>query len=353
MGRDRAARIQHFRFERDQSTIRRRSRDSKPVRRTTRSAIAGQGSSHENSEAGTGCCRPRRGVVAENILAHTAGMSGRDLHKVVQELAVAPHPRQPYFGGLVLALDKWRRERSLERNEDATWDRLIVSHELKETLQVYCKILKNYEEFKTQGINMPRGLLLFGPSGTGKTQIARTLSCEGGISFIGCATSDIKQGWIGHSAQKLREIFTRARSQAPTILFIDELDIVAPSRGTYHDTITTEIVGELTQQMDGIRPDGPAVFVLALAACQTFTTQSFPPRPGTNVPYEIHKPHGSIDKYHGSLPLGHTSDQGRRQRVLKAARFKISNVKLETSYPPRRPVTLKPLEKQQLGSTSA
>jgi SpoVK/Ycf46/Vps4 family AAA+-type ATPase len=46
-------------------------------------------------------------------------------------------------------------------------------------------------------------------------------------------------------------------------LFIDELDIIAPTRGTYHDTIATEIVGELTQQLDGIRPDGPAVFVLA------------------------------------------------------------------------------------------
>jgi transitional endoplasmic reticulum ATPase len=83
------------------------------------------------------------------------------------------------------------------------------------------------------------------------------------LSFIGCTTSEIKQGWIGHSAQKIREIFTRARSQAPCILFIDELDIIAPTRGTYHDTIATEIVGELTQQLDGIRPDGPAVFVLA------------------------------------------------------------------------------------------
>jgi SpoVK/Ycf46/Vps4 family AAA+-type ATPase len=202
-------------------------------------------------------------IVPDSILGQTGGMSGRDLHKVVQELAVASHPRQPYFGDLVLTLDNWRKERSLERNDNATWDRLIVSKELKDTLQAYCRILKDYEEFKKQGVNIPRGVLLFGPSGTGKTQVARTLSCEGGLSFIGCTTSDIKQGWIGHSAHKMREIFTRARSQAPCILFIDELDIIAPTRGTYHDTITTEIVGELTQQLDGIRPDGPAVFVLA------------------------------------------------------------------------------------------
>jgi SpoVK/Ycf46/Vps4 family AAA+-type ATPase len=98
-------------------------------------------------------------------------MSGRDLHKVVQELAVASHPRQPYFGDLVLALDNWRKGRSLERNEDATWDRIIVSQELKDTLQAYCRILKNYEEFKTKGVNIPRGLLLFGPSGTGRHKL--------------------------------------------------------------------------------------------------------------------------------------------------------------------------------------
>ena len=202
-------------------------------------------------------------AIAEGILTQTAGMSGRDLHKLVQELAISTHPEMPDWEHLAIALLRWRAERSLERNNDATWDRLIVAETVKDNLRAYCRILRNYEEFRSRGVTLPRGLLLYGPSGTGKTQIARTLSNEGGLSFIGCTTSDIKQGWIGHSAQKLREIFTRARSQAPTILFIDELDVIAPARGAYHDTIATEIVGELTQQLDGIRPNGPAVFVLA------------------------------------------------------------------------------------------
>jgi SpoVK/Ycf46/Vps4 family AAA+-type ATPase len=201
--------------------------------------------------------------ITDALFAETAGMSGRDLHKLVEELAIATDPHMAGWEQLNIVLLRWRADRSLERNEKATWDRLIVSQELKDNLHAYCRILRNYEEFRSRGVTLPRGLLLYGPSGTGKTQIARTLSNEGGLSFIGCTTSDIKQGWIGHSAQKLREIFTRARSQAPTILFIDELDVIAPVRGTYHDTITTEIVGELTQQLDGIRPDGPALFVLA------------------------------------------------------------------------------------------
>jgi SpoVK/Ycf46/Vps4 family AAA+-type ATPase len=201
--------------------------------------------------------------ITDTLFAETAGMSGRDLHKLVEELAIATDPHLAGWEQLNIALLRWRADRSLERNEKATWDRLIVSQELKDNLHAYCRILRNYEEFRSRAVTLPRGLLLYGPSGTGKTQIARTLSNEGGLSFIGCTTSDIKQGWIGHSAQKLREIFTRARSQAPTILFIDELDVIAPVRGTCHDTITTEIVGELTQQLDGIRPDGPAIFVLA------------------------------------------------------------------------------------------
>jgi AAA+ superfamily predicted ATPase len=132
-------------------------------------------------------------AITEGILLQTAGMSGRDLHKLVQELAIATHPDSPNWEHLGVALLRWRTERSLERNNDATWDRLIVAETVKDNLRAYCRILRNYEEFRSRGVTLPRGLLLYGPSGTGKTQIARTLSNEGGLSFIGCTTSDIKR----------------------------------------------------------------------------------------------------------------------------------------------------------------
>ena len=105
---------------------------------------------------------------------------------------------------------------------------------------------------------------LYGPPGTGKTQIARTLANETGLRFIAASTADIKQGFLGQSGQKVRELFERARESAPSLLFIDEIDIVAAARGGQSDAILTEIVGQLLQEMDGVFAQPQAVFVLCL-----------------------------------------------------------------------------------------
>jgi transitional endoplasmic reticulum ATPase len=108
-------------------------------------------------------------------------------------------------------------------------------------------------------------LLLYGPPGTGKTQIGRTLANETGLRFIAASTADLKAGYVGQSGQKVRELFERARESSPCILFIDELDIVAPARGfgSGNDQFTQEIVGQLLQEMDGAKATKQDVFVLA------------------------------------------------------------------------------------------
>jgi transitional endoplasmic reticulum ATPase len=68
--------------------------------------------------------------------------------------------------------------------------------------------------------------------------------------------------WIGHSANRLAKVFTEARAKQPSIIFIDELDIVCPPRGAYHDCISQEFTGELLQQLDGINSDGDAIFLV-------------------------------------------------------------------------------------------
>src|SRR5205823_2633881 len=99
-----------------------------------------------------------------------------------------------------------------------------------------------------------RGVLLFGPSGTGKTQIARTLANESGLSFIGAAPTDMKGAFLGHAGRNVRELFERARAKSPAILFLDELDAGAASReGGKADQFTDEIVGALLDQMDGVK----------------------------------------------------------------------------------------------------
>ena len=99
---------------------------------------------------------------------------------------------------------------------------------------------------------------------TGTADIARTLANESGLPFLAASTADFKAGFIGQSGQKVREMFERARGRAPCILFIDEIDAIAPARGGGgDDQATTEIVNQLLQEMDGVKASDRHIFVLA------------------------------------------------------------------------------------------
>src|SRR5262249_51590603 len=87
---------------------------------------------------------------------------------------------------------------------------------------------------------------------------------ESGLTFIEAGTSDMKAGYMGQSAQKVHDLFERARSKAPSILFIDEFDSSAAARGSsYADQYTNDIVNELLKQMDGVKKTTSYVFVVA------------------------------------------------------------------------------------------
>jgi AAA+ superfamily predicted ATPase len=147
-------------------------------------------------------------------------------------------------------------------NEKASWDRLIIPQKLCENLQAYCRILRDYQGYQAAGVHLPKGLLLYGPPGCGKTQIAKTLANETGLFFIALSTADCKVGWIGHAAAKIKEVFAQARAKEPTLLFIDELDAVCPTRGAYHDCISQEVTAQLLQEIDGLASDTQAIFLV-------------------------------------------------------------------------------------------
>jgi SpoVK/Ycf46/Vps4 family AAA+-type ATPase len=107
------------------------------------------------------------------------------------------------------------------------------------------------------------GILLEGPPGVGKTQIARTMANEVGLSFIKATPADIRGLYLGHSSANVKNLFEKARSIAPAILFIDEIDLIAPARGTDVDATSKETIGQLLQEMDGIKSSQSHVFVLA------------------------------------------------------------------------------------------
>jgi ATP-dependent 26S proteasome regulatory subunit len=130
---------------------------------------------------------------------------------------------------------------------------LVLDEETLETLQTTCAMLRDSEAWKARGVEVPAGLLLEGPSGTGKTQIARTIANEGGMGFVKANAAELKGMYLGHAAANVKEVFAKARAASPSILFIDEIDIVTPDRGgSGGDALVNEIISQMLQEMDGV-----------------------------------------------------------------------------------------------------
>lgn len=205
------------------------------------------------------------GTLPDTAPELTAGLSGRDLASVARRLARArqvENKNEPVDADTLEQATRDLRQRGGDAAAVAGWDGLVLGETTLHELRAVAALLTHADALQQRGIGVPRGLLLYGPPGTGKTLVARTLAHETGLRFIAASTADIKQGYVGQSAQKLRELFQRAREAAPALLFIDELDGVAGRRGG-HDAFVDEIVGQLLQEMDGAKLQAQPVFVLA------------------------------------------------------------------------------------------
>lgn len=107
-------------------------------------------------------------------------------------------------------------------------------------------------DYDRLGIDPGRGILLYGPPGTGKTLIAKALANESGSNFISVNGPEIVSKWFGESERAVRQIFKKARQMAPCIVFFDELDSIAPARGSGEGGGTERIVAQLLTSMDGV-----------------------------------------------------------------------------------------------------
>lgn len=202
--------------------------------------------------------------ISEKAAEMSQGMSGRDLSMLAKKIVLSVHPAVPQEEDILNATKELRRENNVQTLVDATWETLVLPDAIMLKLQTTCRILSNIEGWKAKGVELPKGLLLEGPPGTGKTQIARTLANESGLPFLAATTADLKASFIGQSGQKVKDLFNRARGNAPCILFLDEIDLVAGSRdGNNTDSFQNDIVGQLLQEMDGIKANAGHVFILA------------------------------------------------------------------------------------------
>ncbi len=113
--------------------------------------------------------------------------------------------------------------------------------------------IKNPEAFRKLGVRPPRGILLYGAPGTGKSLLAKAIATESEANFILVKGPELLSKWVGESEKAVREVFKKARQTAPTIIFFDELDSLTPKRGISHDSHVTErVVNQLLTEIDGL-----------------------------------------------------------------------------------------------------
>ncbi len=138
---------------------------------------------------------------------------------------------------------------------------------LKEELQKVREMielpLKHPELFDRLGIEPPKGVLLYGPPGTGKTLIARAVASESHTNFSSINGPEIMSKFYGQSEENLRRMFEEAQRNAPSIIFIDELDAIAPKRGEVTGEVERRVVAQLLALMDGLRARGKVIVIAA------------------------------------------------------------------------------------------
>ena len=249
--------------------------------------------------------------VNDDIVHETAGMSGRDLHTLIASL-VAESLNRDLNADMLLEHIRKIRGKGSTNVKAMTWDDIVLPNSTMSEFQNLGKELRNAEKLAELGISIPKGILLYGPPGTGKTQIARVLASQSGLSFIGATTSDLKANYIGQSGSKVKQLFEQARSQAPCILFIDEIDIVAGARNGSNDSFIQEIVGQMLQELDGIATKEGQVFLLA----------------ASNYPENIDS--ALMSRLERKIEIGLPNEFARSQIIANILRKKPTNFDVET-----------------------
>jgi transitional endoplasmic reticulum ATPase len=136
-----------------------------------------------------------------------------------------------------------------------------LDDELKRIREMIELPLKHPELFDRMGISAPKGVLLYGPPGTGKTLIAEAVANESGASFYSIRGPEIMGRFYGQSEERLRDIFKEAEDNAPSIIFLDEIDSIAPNRDSTYGEVERRVVAQLLTLMDGMGGRGDVIVI--------------------------------------------------------------------------------------------
>ena len=153
--------------------------------------------------------------------------------------------------------------RDVMRSSSVRFADVIGHEEVLDDLRFITKLIKDPSLGESLGVKIPKGVLLSGPPGTGKTMLAKAVAGESGVPFISVSGSDFKELYVGMGAKKVRQLFKIARDNAPCILFIDEIDAVGAARDTrqFSTSEDTQTINALLKEMDGFTSrDGVFLF---------------------------------------------------------------------------------------------
>ncbi|HVD37890.1 MAG TPA: AAA family ATPase [Solirubrobacterales bacterium] len=194
------------------------------------------------------------GIELGELVRRTEGMTPAAIEKVVDTAALEVF-REATESGQNLELDGAHLLAAVERYggqdrplvEHWTWDSLILDPAIKAQLQQLQAVIEDPESAVRFGVEPPTGLLLAGPPGTGKTSVAKVLAAQAKCSFYPISGADVISKWVGESERNIRQLFERARANRPSIVFIDEIDAIAGSRGQVetHDSHVNQLLSEI------------------------------------------------------------------------------------------------------------
>ncbi|MFW6057723.1 MAG: ATP-dependent zinc metalloprotease FtsH, partial [Persicimonas sp.] len=169
-------------------------------------------------------------------------------------------------GGKAMSFGKSKARLLNESNNKVTFNDIAGIEEAKEELQEVVAFLKNPKKFTRLGGRIPKGVLLMGKPGTGKTLLARGVAGEAGVPFFSISGSDFVEMFVGVGASRVRDLFEQGKKNAPCIIFIDEIDAVGRQRGSGlgggHDE-REQTLNQLLVEMDGFESNEGVILIAA------------------------------------------------------------------------------------------
>jgi transitional endoplasmic reticulum ATPase len=211
---------------------------------------------------------PTQGLDLDEIAERTPGFVVADLSALVREAALRAASRASADGkppvltqddvtGALTVIRPLSRSATEEISVgavtlDDVGDMAVTKQALTEAV---LWPLRHPDTFARLGVEPPRGVLLFGPPGCGKTFVVRALASSGRLSVHAVKGAELMDKWVGASEKAVRELFRRARDSAPSLVFLDEIDALAPRRGQSFDSgVTDRVVAALLTELDGVEP---------------------------------------------------------------------------------------------------